>query len=160
MYRTYTDTDETTGESGNSQLFFDPEDVTNRTGEYSALSDIYGWPVFTEEFEEKERIYKEQVQSRRDILLTNIIISEDLSNEFDDVFAKVMTSEDSYIVKNDFNQQEASAGLTMTGVVLMSILMVCFCFFMLMNIRRKADMERKKDEDSFNDYNIEDESLL
>lgn len=159
MYMGYSD-GESKEESSNSQLFFDPEDVTNRTGEYSALSDIYGWSVFTEDFEKKETIYKKQMQNNRDSLFLNIMISENSGNEFDDIFIKVMAAEDSHIVKNEIKQQEKSKGLTMTSAILMIIVMVCFCFFMLINIRKKVNMERKEDEDSFNDYNIEDESFL
>ena len=130
----YTDTENTNDESGNSQLFFDPDDVLNRTVEYSALSDVYGWSVFTEDFEKRETKLKEQKQAEKDSIFHMIMTNENSDDEFDSIFIKVMSTKDSQIVKNDIKRQEKAAGVTITGAILMSILMVCFCFFMMLHI--------------------------
>lgn len=148
-------TEETNISDDNSSLLeFNPEDVNNRKGDYSALTDIYGISVFSSDFEYIETIYNEQENRRKEEIFKNVLNNEKSDNSNEQIFSLIMQAEESTFIKDNITKNTTHNSDTLITWICLSILMGLAVVIVLMEYNKRQKKRGKENEDNFDYYNI------
>lgn len=145
--------------SEDTLLQLNPNSVTEKKEEHSALGDIYGISVFSDEFKEKEEIYKKSKDELNDKILQAAINKAEETNQYDSIVDAVLSTTDKNILADDYDESSKTN---------QSTLLILYCFFggislmgLFILFHEKYKRKRSsKNEDNFDNYYIEDETVL
>ncbi|MCR5216092.1 MAG: hypothetical protein K6C69_04085 [Lachnospiraceae bacterium] len=125
-------------------------DVLNRSNDtISYLGDIYGYQIFSEEFESKMQDVKEEERSECEEAFANVL-TEEKQSDVDEAFSYVMQGNMQVVVKgNQENPEVQNNPLLFVGGILLGMVLTLAVFFW---IEQKRKEKHSHEHHVYHDY--------
>lgn len=124
-------------------------DILSQHGDtVTYLGDLYGYQVFSTEFE--EAIQKSKIEMKEDLDNSfNYVLTQEPEPVIDNAFNAVITGKTQVVIKNEYNKNDSTMRMgTVAGCVLMGMILTAL-FLIMIEKKRK---EKSLNENNNNDY--------
>jgi|GEM_PF-7023405 len=147
MEQIWTDEEEIQENNPEGFIELNPDDVINRSGKYSALTDLYSISLFSSEFEKLEKRLEQKEADEMNTIVKNIFENEKIVSANEEIFLTVINSEESKIIR-DSNTNNRNNEDSITGIIILIIIILLTSIGMLQFEKRN---EKKSKENEKND---------
>lgn len=134
-------------QSGNEELKIEIDDIGKQKDTTTSLCDRFGVHIYSKDFIEKEKAYKENQQKQKEEVLKAVFenTGEPLTEE---TFSKVMKAETTAVLKTEYEADNEAAGpFVMYAYVLAGILFAGAVLFLIE--KRRRGKANETDSDSY-----------
>lgn len=138
-------TESTTESTTEGGLVLDPEVINSVGDSTSSLEDIYGYPIFSEDFSKRITYVKEQETSETNIAFSNVFQGMQ-DNAVEDAFQIVMASDMEKVITVNYTKQEEEKEnmVSMIGFTAIGMIATAMVFLLINKYRKK----KRKDSNS------------
>jgi len=103
----------------------------------TTMADMYGYSVFSKDFQQKLEIEKEKQKKERDYYLDCVFVNEP-EDGVDQAFKQVITAETAVIVKEDFtaDSTKETTAMEMIGFTILGALLAGVVWMLIEKVRK------------------------